>query len=179
MLKDKLSELLKKLYTRDKKLFILIIACVVAVMLIFLSEPKQSKSTATKDEYEVINEAEYERELEKRLTDIISNMQGAGKTEVMVKTESAESREYLRNKKAEGSADGSQRNEYEYVIIDNGNNEECVPVRTTYPVITGVIVVCQGGENSKVKNEVTNAVASLLGISTYNISVLPMKQTEG
>ena len=52
-------------------------------------------------------------------------------------------------------------------------------LRTESPKIQGVVVVCDGGDNSKVKNDVTNAVSALLGINVNHISVLKMKNSEG
>ena len=48
-------------------------------------------------------------------------------------------------------------------------------IKRDYPEIQGVMIVCEGGDISKVKNEVTNAVCALLGISANNVSVTKMK----
>ena len=178
MLKTKITELLKSLYLKDKKMFLLITAAVIAVLLISVSEIGQSKTSDKTKQESKISETQYEQKLEKRLVEIISQVDGAGKVKVMVKTKGADEEEYLKNKTVQSDANGSSKSEYEYIIVNEGSDEKCVSVTTNYPKIEGVIVVCQGGGNSTIKNEITNAVASLLGISAYNISVLQMKQTE-
>ena len=177
-MKNEIVLKIKKIFLENKKPALVIIAGITAIILIAVSEKTDNtdikkKSTSS----EAYCEQEYEETLEKRIEGIISKIDGVGNAEVLIKTESAEKYEYIKNQSSDLSED-SQSSESEYVIINEGSDEKCVIAKKDYPKIQGVIIVCQGGDNSKVQNDVTNAVASLLGVSTYNISVLKMKQTE-
>lgn len=61
-----------------------------------------------------------------------------------------------------------------YVILRNSQgDEQPLLMREIKPEIQGVLVVARGVENSKVKARVTEAVKTLLGVSSHRISVLP------
>ncbi|MFW5981094.1 MAG: stage III sporulation protein AG, partial [bacterium] len=62
------------------------------------------------------------------------------------------------------------------VIRDSAGNEQAVIRTKTLPEITGVIIVAQGAENSRVKYDVVRAVANLLDIPVHKISVLPYER---
>lgn len=90
--------------------------------------------------------AEYEARLEKRLSDILSEIKGIGKTEVMI------------------TLDGAEQTEY-------GKSKDML-ISVTAPRVRGVIVVCDGGDNIAVREKVINAVSGVFGISTTRISVI-------
>jgi stage III sporulation protein AG len=42
------------------------------------------------------------------------------------------------------------------------------------PVIEGVIIVCEGGDNKELVSEITNAVYGLLNVPVHKIKVMKM-----
>lgn len=175
----KIAEKLKELIKKEKKLAFIIIAGAVGITLILLSEllPEESESTQTRLSEET--SSSYESETEERLTQIISKIDGVGEVSVMVTFSSDGVYEYATNgtsdeKTQEDSSEKKQENEY--VVISGVNGDECVLVRSENPEVLGVVVVCTGGDNQTVKNNVTSAVSSLLGVGAKNITVVKMKE---
>ncbi len=178
-IKEKISEILKK----DKKLCIVVTVGIIGVLLIALSElpALNNQSEAQAESAENRQNTSYEKDLETRLTQILSEVDGAGKVSVMVTVYSQGVSEFATNSTADVKTqqDSSQeKTENEYVVIDGVNGDECVALRSTAPEVQGVLVVCSGGDNGTVKNNITNAVSDLLGISTNSVTVIKMKNTE-
>ncbi len=152
-------------------------------MLVFSQQSTVNENSADGNATKTteISQTQYELQLEERLKQIVSQVDGAGKCEVMVTLKSGKENKYAMNSVIENqSSDGKSqsKSDNEYVVIDTSSGDSCVILKTEFPEIQGVIIVCQGGENSKVKNDVINAVSALLGIKINHISVLKMKSTE-
>ncbi len=125
----------------------IILAAGAALMLIIAFGGFFGGSTKTEEAgYSRAELAEYEARLEKRLSDILSEIKGIGKTEVMITLDGAEQTEYGKSK------------------------DMLISVKA--PQVRGVIVVCEGGDNIAVKEKVINAVSGVFGISTTRISVI-------
>lgn len=79
-------------------------------------------------------------QLETQLTELIEQLDGAGKTVVMVTLESGEETIY-----AVDTQSGQMQNQETHVLLEDGSALE----ETTYlPAVCGVAVVCDGGEMS-------------------------------
>lgn len=171
-----IKNLLDRIPKNSRKLVLLIAAGIVAVLLIAASELGE-KGVATKTTEADASQLDsvYEKELEKRLEEIVSQIDMVGRVSVMVKTASGEKNEYAVNDSVNFGVQGDRKAENEYVIVKEQNSQSGVLIKRDYPEIQGVMIVCEGGDISKVKNEVTNAVCALLGISANNVSVTKMK----
>lgn len=177
MKKEKIVELIKT----DKKIAVMLLIGIVGILLIIISEfiPNKDKTEIKKEDNEIVYD--YIQENEKKLKNIISKIDGAGKVEIMITLKSGEENKYAVNISSQNKNDeklNENKTENEYVVIDGANGDECILLKTEFPQVQGVVVVCEGGDNSRIKNDITNAVSALLNISTNNISVLKMKTTE-
>ena len=65
-----------------------------------------------------------------------------------------------------------------YVLVDSDTGDTGILLKTNAPKVKGVIIVCDGGGNPSVVNQITNAVSAALGIGANRISVLKMKPAE-
>ncbi len=121
---------------------------------------------------------EYTRELEERLVSIISAIDGAGETRVMITLESGSEEVYLSNFDYGENIDSNGKNSYErkdeFVIIDGSSGQEGIIVRTAEPKVRGVAVVCRGAGSEAVCAEIVEAVTALLDISSARVSVAKM-----
>ncbi len=121
---------------------------------------------------------EYTRELEERLVSIISAIDGAGETRVMVTLESGSEEIYLSNFDYGENNDSNGKNSFErkdeFVIIDGSSGQEGIIVRTAEPRVRGVAVVCSGAGSDAVCAEIVEAVTALLDISSARVSVAKM-----
>lgn len=137
------------------------------------SVPVQAETTAAR-----YDTREYTRELEERLVSIISAIDGAGETRVMITLESGSEEVYLSNFDYGENSDSSGKNSYErkdeFVIIDGSSGQEGIVVRTAEPKVRGVAVVCSGAGSEAVCAEIVEAVTALLDISSARVSVAKM-----
>ena len=122
---------------------------------------------------------EYVTDLENRLVSIISSINGAGETKVMITLESGSEEIYLHDYDYGENIDPSGKNiverKDEYVIIDGESGEKGIVVKIAEPKIRGVAVVCKGGDSDSVRVRIIEAVTALLDIGSNCVSVAGMK----
>lgn len=137
------------------------------LVLILLSEvwPAQSGGTEARSAPETVDFS-YEMTLEQRLEALIGQVEGAGRTKVMVTLETGAQSVYAVDTR-EGAAESGQT----HVLLDDGS-ALTETVRT--PAVCGVAVVCEGGDQTHVVAQITEMLSSLLGISSSRISVAKM-----
>ena len=109
--------------------------------------------------------ADYAAELETRLTALISRVEGAGKTAVMVTLESGSESIYATDTDSDGSST--------HVLLGSAGADGLVETVET-PRVLGVAVVCEGGGSAAVQSRVTALVQALTGIGTNHITVAKM-----
>jgi len=167
---------IKKPKKLDKKQKIILIAGIAGIALILLSglftTSKSETPPETNSQFDI---EEYRVTLESRLADIISHIQGAGNTGVMITLDGGKEYLYAQNTAVEESSDStsqrrSQENEY-YTVKDTSNGEIPVIIRESEPRVRGVIIVCEGADDSAVKAAIIHAVSSIFNIAENKISV--------
>ena len=161
---------------RDKRIAIIVCIGLVGIILLTLSELMPQKSDAKQNEKsENVTDIRdsYEENIEKRLTSIVSSIDGAGRTEVMVTLASGDENVYAVKEK---SSDGSK--EREYIVIDSDKNESGLLLKVIEPEIRGVAIVCEGADSAKIRQEIISSVSAILGISTNRISIAKIKSAE-
>lgn len=161
---------------RDKRIAIIVCIGLVGIILLTLSELMPQKSDAKQNERsENVTDIRdsYEENIEKRLTSIVSSIDGAGRTEVMVTLASGDENVYAVKEK---SSDGSK--EREYIVIDSDKNESGLLLKVIEPEIRGVAIVCEGADSAKIRQEIISSVSAVLGISTNRISIAKIKSAE-
>ena len=126
--------------------------------------------------------------LEKRVEEIISGMEGAGKVRVMIAVSDMGTEIVERNLEttisdleetdnAGGSRKSKESEERKEVIYrrDSGGNEVPYVVRRMLPEVTGVVVSAEGAGNTKVKENIIGAVSVLFDLNEHRIKVIRMK----
>ncbi len=126
----------------------------------------------------------YAHELEQKLSQIVSHMANAGtNVKVMITFDSSFENVYAYNAEVAGSGNvsvgnlplsGDRSSEKQLVLTENGKgtgSQSPVLIKKVYPKVKGVVVVCPGGGNSKVKCEITDAVSALFGIASNRVEV--------
>ena len=165
---SKLLPLANKIKSLKHKERYIVIACVLGVALILLSELVPSVSTKKADDS--MDYQEYIVSLEEKTQDIISSIDGVGKCKVMITLCETDESFYASNIE-ENTDSGHISKKNEYVFYEDNNNDSPVLIKQAFPKVMGVAVVCQGGDNAFVKERVISAVSSLFGISSAKISV--------
>ncbi|ATD55193.1 stage III sporulation protein AG [Clostridium chauvoei] len=199
--KDNFKKEVAGILNNPKFLNIVSIALVIAFVLLAISflsnnrkkEVKETDGTniseqGNEDKSNVPKEIlDYEEQQKKNLKDILSKMHGVGEVEVMMYFETGEIKVPAMNENKqvseteESDKDGgkrlnTQKNDgSEVVMSGNGSENEPFILKTYKPQITGIVIVAEGAESSKIKYDIQTAVASLYGISLDKVNVYSMK----
>lgn len=109
------------------------------------------------------------------LTDILSQIKGAGKVRLML-TKGAGERTVYQTNEDRNIGEQNQSVRVETVIVtDKDRAQHGLVQQVLAPEYRGAIVVCQGADDSSVRLAIIEAVADATGLGTDRISVLKMK----
>lgn len=173
---SKIKETVKKAIVSDsKKIKIIVAVGLIGIVLIFASDLlsiSQDKQTQSSDES--ISYEQYTDQLEDKLMQIISSIDGVGECQVMITLENTTESVYATDVEVKND-DTSTNQKDEYVIYDSENGETPVLIKEYLPKVQGVTVVCTGGENIAVKERIIESVTSLFNIPANRVSVSKIK----
>jgi stage III sporulation protein AG len=147
------------------------------MLLILLSEFTESekpKQTDLKTNDNSVSYETYAQEMENRLKNILEQIEGVGKAEVMVTVSGTEEHIYAQEEKIRnGEKDYSTENEY--VMIGSGSDKQALLKKVVNPEISGVVIICEGGDSNIVKERVYSSVSAAFKISASQIYVTKLK----
>lgn len=165
-----------------KNTLMIILAVAVLVLLIFTEFSSVEKKENNTTEKTTIYAEDYIKDTEKKLENILGNVSGAGKVEVMITLESCYENVYAKgytSKKKEDEGEESVESAEEYVIVKQGsNNEESLIIKVYEPRVKGVAVLAQGADDINVKKAITETVCALFDISSASVSVEKMIESK-
>lgn len=162
--KKSLPEGILGVLKKQNRVQLSVILGTAALLLILFSELFPGGKTAQPVETaKAMEQSTYKEQLETQLTGLIEQIQGAGKTVVMVTLESGEERVY-----ATDTQSGQLQSQETHVLLNDGSAlEETVCL----PVIRGVAVVCDGGGDVRIAARITELVRALLDLPANRICV--------
>ena len=163
---EKLSIVIEKI-KNDKKALMIILLALTGMMLILFSD----NETISKPPDEKENFTAMSGECEERLQKLISKIKGVGKVSVMITYESGEEKVFAYDKE-ESYENGEYITRNDYIVIDGDNGETGMKIKSVYPKIRGVAVVCSGASDPITKERVVSVVSALFDVSIKNISVV-------
>lgn len=172
-IKDAVNFILK---SDGKRVKTIVALGLVAIILIAFSSLFQSNDNSKNTEGEEVSfdYSQYSEQTEKKLTDIVSSIDGVGECEVMITFEYSNENIYATDSENKND-ENYQSNKDEYVLYDSQNGEKALLIKEKYPTVQGVSVVCSGGDNVEVREAVINTVTSLFNISANRVSVSKIK----
>ena len=146
---------------RIEKYSYLILFLLLGVLLMVL--PKNSDQDLSIDipseeiiHYSIVNE-------EKRLEDILSQINGVGKCKVLLSVHTGAERVLAED-------------EGETVIVSEGNKQETVTVQTRYPTFQGAVIVCGGSTDTNTRYDILSSVMAYTGLTVDRITICPIKE---
>ena len=142
-----------------------IIAGIAAIALLFLSTVIPAGGAQQPQDSSA--EARVERELEQRLTDIISQIDGVTSPQVMVTLDRTSERVFAEEVKSSSSGD-SLSSENSPALT---GSKDALEKSVILPKVRGVAVVCGGAENMLVREKVVNTAARVLDIGVSQVYV--------
>ncbi len=140
---------------------------ILALGLLLMAIPGKTESAASVQE----TQPEPERDVAQELSQILSQIQGAGKVEVLLTLEAGEETLYQYD---ENLSDSAQNRDT--VTVTDGQRGQTGLVRQVLPATyRGAVVVCQGADDPRIRLAIVEAVSMATGLGADRISVLKMK----
>lgn len=147
-----------KFIKKHKTEALIIIGVLSALILLLASGCEKQTESKIKTDTKI-----YEEQIEKRLYEIISGMDGVGNVKIMVTAECGTEYVYAKN---EESGENNSKSDY----FTNGD-KDTVLIKEVEPKIRGVAIVCDGGGNADIQFKIIKLVSGVLKISTNRIFV--------
>lgn len=129
---------------------------------------------------------DYRESLEQELTDLLSRVKGVGKVVVLLTLESGPGSVYgenqettVRRTREEDGAGGRREIEEdtassEVVVTRDGQVEKALLLKEIKPRLRGVMVIAEGAEDPRLREQLVLALQAGLGTAAHRITVLPM-----
>lgn len=160
---NELFSRLKDLAQKENRARLAVLLGAAAMLLILLSElftPSEKTAAASAAP---ADDNVYRQQLEQQLSDLIAQVEGAGKTTVMITLESGEETIY-----ALDTLSGQTQEQQTHVLLDDGT---ALAQTVCTPRVCGVAVVCEGGGDVRVAARITELVGALLDVPSNRICV--------
>lgn len=159
----------------------LVLVVVCGVLLIVLSYPHSSSEPDMQDVYSQSVQSEdtstleeYKKAREEELEELLQKVDGVGKAEVMITLKGSNEKVTLKDNTSRGES-----NEEKTVLVENADRDSApYIVQEREPEIEGIVIVCQGGYDSVIKREITDAVSALFSIESHKIKVMKRKEAK-
>ena len=151
----------------DKYKYVLLVLVVGLALLLWPTgekeQPQESAGQSAPEDFDLAA-------LEEKLSQALSQVEGAGKVTVTLTEKSGMEQVPLTDRSTSVSERGNSVEE-KTVVISTGSGQETVVRMQRGPVFQGAVVVCQGGDRAEVRLLMTQAVASLTGLGADRITV--------
>ncbi len=165
----------------------ILLALLIGVLLVVLgktffpTEEKVAKASPEEKTTEVHNSSE--QDMEARLAEILSQIQGAGQVDVMLTFRASAERVVAHEEKTEetrsqenGKNSENLSKESTVVMTEDGNGSTSpLVLAENFPQVEGVVIVAQGGDNAVVCQALSSAAGALLNVPAHKIAILKMK----
>ncbi len=175
---EKYKEVLQKILSEKKNVVLIICSFVAIILLLFSELSSEDNEKENSEPCMGIAADEYIEIQEEKLEKLLESIDGAGNVEVMITLESCYENVYLKDsavKTESNESDFSKEQEDKYIITKNTTNDQGGLIIKVYePVVKGVAVVAEGGDNEKIKMAVLETVSAVFNINSSNISVEKM-----
>lgn len=130
--------------------------------------------------------SDYEKKLEKRLAALLSQVEGAGRTQVMItlkssselvlQSDTSRQESLVRETDAQGGIrNNSEVSESSQTVLTGGSgSSEPYVVSEIMPQVEGVVVACEGGDRASVQAEISAAIQALFDLQPHKIKICKM-----
>ncbi len=179
---------LKKL--KKDQLLILALAGILLLVIALPAEKKRDENErletglSLRDEKAGVSQNEYLSNLESRLERALFQMAGVGDVTVMITLKSSAEKvvekdlavttEAVTESDSQGGARSTQNSTHGETTVYSDSDSAGEPYisKELSPQIEGVVVIAEGGADSVVRQNITEAVQALFGIDTHKIRIM-------
>ncbi len=157
------------------KLGIVVLGAVIGVALLLIGaldlpfgkEQKQGTSDSLDEQSEI---ALYKQEIAREVEALCGRVRGVGEVHVVVTLSGGYEYVYARDEQSKASGD-TYTHEESYVLVGSGSAQSPLLVVRRRPEIAGIGIVCAGGGDPAVQNELVALVSAALGVGSNKIHV--------
>jgi stage III sporulation protein AG len=154
------------LRSKNKITMLAILALLGVLLMVFAkctseSEPKSETSSPAN-----LDPSLYAAEIEKKVEELCNKIEGVHSTHAVVSLECGYRAIY-----ATDSQSGANSSKHETVIVGNGSSQKALLIGYENPEIAGIGIVCSGGDDARVREQIVSIVSSAFNIPTNKIFV--------
>lgn len=155
-------------YMKNKKNSLIIIVLLALGLLLLLLPSVAAKTNTSSDNEERL--VKYIDTLENKMESLCSKIRGVSNVNVTVYLDSGFETVYAYNEQSKATSNGIN-SEKKYVTIGSGNDESMVCIVEKMPSICGIAIVCKGGGNPVIANQLINLISSAYNVPKNKIYV--------
>lgn len=176
-----MKEELKKLIEKAGTLKLLaVVVCGVLLLFFSYSGNADEKAAAPVSSSDVTDAEtkgtleEYKAEREEELKQLLQRVDGVGHADVMITLKASNEKVTLKDNTQKGES-----NEEKTVLVENSSRDSSpYIIQEKEPEIEGIVIVCEGGYDSVIKREITDAVSALFSIESHKIKIMKSKEAK-
>ncbi len=113
--------------------------------------------------------------IEERLGDILAQIRGAGRVQVMLTVASGEETIYQFDQNLSTDGNGSASQKDTVTVTDKDRGQSGLVTQINPPKYQGALIVCQGADDASVRLAIAEAVSGLTGLGMDKITIAKMK----
>ena len=161
---------LRQFLTKYKHVLLILLVGILLMLLPTGEKPPQQVA-----QMQQVETTQQMQTLQEQLSMLLSQMEGAGKVQVLLTLASGEKTLYQTNEDSTTSSQSETKQIDTVILTDSNRNEVGLIRQVDDPNYLGAGVLCQGAENSAVRLAITEAVSNATGLGYHKISILKMK----
>lgn len=160
------ASFLRQFLARYKYILLIFVVGIVLMLL-----PTDSKKTVQQPT-QVQQQTESVR-LEEQLSELLSQLAGAGKVQVLLTEATGQQTIYQENRETNQQSETEKNSTV--ILSSSTRGQEGLVSQINPPTYLGAVVLCQGADLPSVRLAITEAVSNATGLGYHKISVLKMK----
>ena len=157
-----------KMNKKNQVVILLLIGILLVIIAIPTGGDEKEKVAKEEQEKEIYDGEEYRKQMEKRLKQILQKVEGAGNVEVMI-TYKSTSEQIV--EKDVGTGEKAKEETTVYENDTDGAQSPYIKMERM-PQVEGIVVVAEGGNNSVVAKNITEAVSALFDVDVHKIKIV-------
>jgi stage III sporulation protein AG len=179
----------KKLSMVENLIIIVIIGVVIILATSFLTDSGNTEGTMNDsgslgqnqdgNQGQPLDGMEVVADMEKRLSELLSQVEGAGQVSVMIYADTSSEQIPAYNNEQDTRnderTDGKSSEISETKELALSGDDTPVILKVMVPQIKGVVVVAEGAGDMLIREQLNNAVCTLLGIPEHRVQILKHK----
>ena len=192
----KMQDFMQKI--KEKKLkrsdWLILVLAGILILIIALPTDTKEKKQAEKSKENISKENNImeasKDEIERKLEDILEKIDGAGDVKVMITYQDSGTQVVEKDKNTsensleESDSTGGVRSTKEQQLQESTVYEDADAGNTPFvskerlPKVEGILIVASGGDNQKVKQNISEAVLALFQVEAHRIKIVKMSGLE-